>query len=116
MTNHRAAAEAALAAAKALPGESTRTELLLEAIAHAVLATGNAAATPATPREQILAIIQREGGRWDAQRLIVACQVAGIAGRTTVTEARHDLSTLHKAGHLVQVSAPRAKPVYELPG
>lgn len=113
MTDHRTAAEAALTAAKTIPGETTRTELLLQALVHATLAL-NTAATPASRSEQLLAIIRREGGQWDGQRLMAACRVAGITGLENLGRARSELRALAEGGLLVQVSAPRARPVYEL--
>jgi hypothetical protein len=115
--DHYAAAQAALDAARALPGEPTRTELLLEALTYALLAANSpgSPATPPSPREQLLAIIRREGGQWDAQRAMAACQVAGVVGRMDLSRARGDLKTLADAGLLVRVSQDRMKPVYELP-
>lgn len=112
MTDHRAAAQAALAAADQLPGDPTRTELLLEALTYAVLAANTAAPEPAGRVQQLLALIRREGGQWDAQRTVAAYAFLDL-GAFETSRARTDLKTLAEAGFLTRVDDGR-KPVYEV--
>ncbi|WP_035796438.1 hypothetical protein [Kitasatospora mediocidica] len=106
--DQRALAEALLADAAKLPGTPSRTEVLLEALTRAVLAT---TPKPPTHRERLLAIIREAGGRWDAKRAKAAYSTADWI--PSVTRARQDLQRLAVEGHLVQIDGSKP-PMYEL--
>lgn len=101
MTDHYAAAEAALHAAGELPGTPTRTELLLQALTHALLATMPPREEPAPPptlAEQLLDIIRAGGGSWTGPRAHKALAIAGT--EVERSEASAALKELEKAGYV----------------
>ncbi len=118
MTDHRALALAALQDADGeKDGAPRRTEQLLTALTHAVLALApepGVSPPPAgeTPRAlRLLWLIRRSTGEWDAKRALAAYTVLGekAPGQRALdaTMARKDLAALADTGLIVRLDSYR---------